>query len=675
MKAKEETENPLAQIKGIAEHAPFGMQIYDVTGHCIYVNKVFERIFGTMPPPGYCVLKDELIRDAGLSHLIEKAFKGEPSQLPMIWYDVRDLKELSATDLAITQKYGKKCAIESHMIPLFAGLVPGRVSHVLFIFKDVTAEMFMRQEREAAIKERDDAKILVRSILDQSQAVIFIKDPEGRYTFVNGQFCRIFKWTPEEILGRSDHELFPRELADDLRANDLRVLGEMTHSEIEEVVPHAGGALHTYVSLKFPLHDSTGRVYGLCGIATDVTRFRVMERELNAAKRMETVGLLAGGIAHDFHNNLGVIILSVDTLLMNDGKKGIDWQKSLQSIKSSAQASAVLTRQLLTFGQKQAFLPRPIDLGAVVAGIELILSNATGEDIKLATEYEPGLWPVLADPVQIEQIITNLCFNARDAMPAGGLLKISVRNVNCARKRNGVTGNYREGSWVELSVEDTGTGMEPEIMERIFEPFFTTKPEGKGSGLGLSTVYGIVHSLGGDIAVDSRPGKGSVFRVYFPRVELAGATADERPWAGAGAAGPANLQSSGRETILVVEDRESLRGVTAAVLENYGYTVLQADGPEAALKLFDDEIKGRRGVDLVVTDLVMPGMSGIELVRRIRATGNLTKPPRVLFVSAHPEEKLLSYGYKCEGDTSAHEFLQKPFTAIELLMKIRAALS
>lgn len=262
-------------MRAFAVHAPIGIQIYNADGYCIFVNDKFKEIFGNAPPPGYCVLKDELVAAAGWLHLIHKAFGGEKAALPLLWYDARDLTELGHEDLEYTKQFGKKCAIETCMVPVKNDR--GVVTNVLFLYKDVTAEMFMK-------RERDDAKALVQNVLDQTKAVIYIKDLEGRYVFANKQYERIFNLNQESILGKTDFDIFPNQTAKVLRKNDLEVLQNKVHREIEETVVHADGSSRTYLSLKFPLNDSTGSCYGVCGISTDITRHLAREKETRDAK-------------------------------------------------------------------------------------------------------------------------------------------------------------------------------------------------------------------------------------------------------------------------------------------------------------------------------------------------------------------------------------------------------
>lgn len=613
---------PLESLKAMLTHAPVGIQIYSGDGHSLWVNGRFLELFGEAPPPHYCVLEDPILKEAGVLEEIREAFQGKVKRLPPVWYDPRDLKNYDVPK-------GRRCAVESTYVPIMDG--SGKVENVMIMFQDVTLAL-------QSAKERDDAKLLFQDILSQMRAVIYMKNMDGRYVLANGEYEPIVGIPASKMLGRLDEEVFPPETASQLKANDKVVLETGEHVEREEPVRHPDGKVHTYLSTKFPVRDSEGKLIGVCGISTDMTRYRAMERELNTAKRMEAVGLLAGGIAHDFHNNLGIILLVAETLLMSEGdqpKEG--WRTSVEAIRSAARSAALLTRQLLAFGRRQTFQPRVIDIGQIARGMHEILQNALGEDVRFSLDVEEDLPPVFMDPMQVEQVLANLCFNARDALPRGGLIEIGLRRIG------------QDG--VELMVRDNGVGMSAEVQEHVFEPFFTTKKE--GTGLGLSTVHGIVESAGGRISFESVPGQGSTFLVWLPRATSEAAVVEIRSRSEA---------PRGSERVLLVEDKGELREITAGLLRAYGYKVSEAWDAESALLEWD---RGGK-IDMVITDIIMPGMSGVDLAVELDKRG---RPP-MLFVSAYSETRLADYSF----DRKDAYFLQKPFTADELLLKIREVL-
>jgi len=366
---------------------------------------------------------------------------------------------------------------------------------------------------------------------------------------------------------------------------------------------------------------------------------RRSEEQLRQAQKMEAVGRLAGGIAHDF-NNLLTVITSYGDLLLEDLAPDDSRRDDVDQIRKAAEGAAALTRQLLAFSRQQVLEPKVVDLRAILAGTEKLLRRLIGADVHLATSLAPDLGAVKADPGQLEQIIINLAVNARDAMPGGGRLTIEAANMVV---------EARPGRYVMLAVSDTGIGMDEQTKARVFEPFFTTKESGKGTGLGLATVYGIVKQAGGFITVDSEPGRGTTFKVYLPRVDEPVAPAIARP-------APAEPRR-GTETVLVAEDAPSVRLVTRQVLERYGYTVLEAPTGDIALRL---AAKHHGPIHLLLTDVVMPGLSGRQLAGQLSL---LRSEMKVLYVS----------GYADTVEPGA-AYLQKPFAPEALARRVRDVL-
>jgi CheY-like chemotaxis protein len=368
---------------------------------------------------------------------------------------------------------------------------------------------------------------------------------------------------------------------------------------------------------------------------------------------MEAVGKLAGGIAHDF-NNLLTAIMGYSELLLNRLGESDTMRVEMEEIRKAAERAAALTRQLLAFSRQQVLQPKVLNLNTVVLEIEKMLCRLIGEHIDLKTTLASGLGDVRVDPNQIEQILMNLAVNARDAMPEGGTLTISTNNIeldsNYARRHLTVI----PGPYVTLSVTDSGVGMSPEVKARLFEPFFTTKERGKGTGLGLSTVYGIVRQSGGDIAITSELGKGTCVQIHLPRVQATAETGSAKI--------PAHQIPKGNETILVVEDEETLRQMVSTVLREQGYSVLEAFNGEDALRIANQQ-NGHR-IGLVLTDVLMPRMGGKELSDRLRDRWPGLK---VLFVSGYTENNFPLNGVLEEGVA----FLSKPFTLAGLAMKVR----
>jgi signal transduction histidine kinase len=375
-------------------------------------------------------------------------------------------------------------------------------------------------------------------------------------------------------------------------------------------------------------------------------------RQLAQAQKMEAIGQLAGGVAHDFNNLLTVITGFSDMALSRPGVSG-ELEGDLREIRGAAQRAAELTRQLLAFSRRQIIAPRVLVLNGIVQGAEKLLRRLIGEDVELRTVLDPALGHVKADPGQVEQVIVNLAVNARDAMPNGGKLTIETANVELDEAYGKLHASVIPGPHVLLAVSDTGCGMDAAVIAHLFEPFFTTKAPGKGTGLGLATVYGIVKQSGGHVWVYSEPGRGSTFKVYLPRVDLA---PDNPP-------SPEPRARGGSEVVLVVEDDESVRRLACAVLERNGYTTLQASDGVAAL-----EVSARNPrIDLVITDVVMPQMGGPEVAEKLRQQRPHLK---VLFFSGYTSNAIVHHGILDRGLS----FLQKPFTPESLARTVRAVL-
>ena len=372
-----------------------------------------------------------------------------------------------------------------------------------------------RQERAHA--ELRQSNELLHSIVEGTTEAIYLKDTEGRYKLINAAGARYMGRSADQVLGKTDRELLSPETVAPIRKIDHQVLirGESITCEeglIEE------GVTRTFLSTKNPYRDSDGRIVGVLGISVDITEHRRMEEQLRRAQRMESVGAFSGAIAHDF-SNLLTVIKGYSQISLAEVQQHPLLQSNLEQIVKATDRATALIRQLLAFGRQQVLQPRVVNLNDVISQLQQMLRRLIGEDVTITTDFSDDLWPVKADPGQLEQVLMNLAANARDAMPNGGKLILQTANVHLDEAYARAHVNVQPGEYAMFAVSDSGVGMDAKILSQIFEPFFTTKPVSKGTGLGLATTYGIVKQSGGYIAVESEPGQGSTFRIYLPRVD------------------------------------------------------------------------------------------------------------------------------------------------------------
>ena len=495
----------------------------------------------------------------------------------------------------------------------------------------------------------------LRAVLDAALDAVIGMDADGVITYWNPRAEAIFGWGREEALGRrlSDlviperyREAHSRGLARFLATGEGPVLGQRI--ELEGL--RRDGT-------EFPVELSItavkqGETYTFSAFLADLTERRRLEAQLLHSQKMEAVGRLAAGVAHDFNNSLGVILGYTELLMRQAG----DAQRGkLEQILKATQSASGLTSQLLLFSRSQAVDPKVLSLSALLSEVEKMLRRLIGEDIELTILPGADLGQVKADPGQLEQVVMNLCLNARDAMRDGGRLRIETANAEldaafAARHKPMAAGRY-----VMLAVSDTGSGIAKDTQSKIFEPFFTTKERGKGTGLGLAIVYGIVKQAGGYVWVYSEMGRGTTFKIYLPRIDepAVAPAVEETP-----------MPSKGWETILLVEDDASLRGLACELLEEHGYRVIEATGPDQAIEIAQ---RNPETIHLLVTDVVMPGMNGRALAETLVAA----RPTlRVLYMSGYTDDVIAHSGVLAPGVL----LLEKPFTVLALLGRVRLAL-
>ena len=501
--------------------------------------------------------------------------------------------------------------------------------------------------------ESDELLRLQSAALNSSANGVIITARDGTIQWVNPAFTDVTGYALDESIGRKPGELLKSGTHDDAFYRDMWETisrGEIWKGELTN--RRKDGSLHLEEQTITPVRRADGAITHFVGVKRDLTEQKRLEQQFLHAQKMEVIGRLAGGVAHDF-NNLLTIINGTCELALMELPVGHPMRAEFEEIQGAGDRAARLTRQLLAFSRKQMLTPSVVDVGQHALHSAKMLRRLIGEDIALSIKASPATpQTVFVDPSQLEQVMLNLAVNARDAMPDGGTLTIETGVAEIDRQMADLHEGITPGPYVTLSVTDTGVGMTADVLDRIFEPFFTTKGAGKGTGLGLATVYGVVHQSGGTIDVTSTPGHGACFRVYMPQVIDPAATAEAQP----------TERVAGHETILLVEDESSLRDMTARMLEASGYRVVTARTAEDALELLQDY----PDVALVITDVVMPGMSGADLAVRL---SDLKPGMRVLFVSGYTDDKLT----RVLSMRGAH-FLPKPYTVTLLTRKVRQML-
>ena len=527
-----------------------------------------------------------------------------------------------------------------------AGMVTARI-----LRRQKEGETEVKTARKDAVTRETFFRTLVRTIPD----LVWLKDPQGIYLSCNSEFESLVGAPEADIVGKTDYDLVGREQADTFRTQDKMVMAGKEARVIQEEVTFAGDRHRKLLeTIKTPMFNTDGQLIGVLGIGRDITERATLQAQLAQAQKMESVGRLAGGVAHDFNNMLS-IILGNSEIILYDLPEDSPFIENLREIQSATQRSSNLTRQLLAFARKQTISPQVVNLNDAIEGILKMIRRLIGEDIHLAWQPGPDLWPVKVDPSQVDQILANLCVNARDAIADIGKMIIETGNVTLddgyCRDHDG----FRPGDFVKITVSDTGCGMSEEIREHIFEPFYTTKDSTKGTGLGLATVYGVMKQNDGFINVYSEPGKGSVFRLYLPRHTAKGSEKT----------GPTPIERNfkGRETILLVEDEPGILKITQKRLEQLGYTILAFTSPIQAFERAHES----GPIHLLMTDVVMPEMNGRDLSRKIEAVHPGIK---CLFMSGYTADVIAHHGILDEG----LNFISKPFSIRELSIKLREIL-
>lgn len=523
----------------------------------------------------------------------------------------------------------------------------GSTKIVQGIIRDITE----RKKVEETIKESEEK---YRSFVEEDLTADYISTPDGQIMYCNPAFLEIFKFKSlEHALQTNTTSLYeyPEDRFDLL--SKLKEGGKLVNYEMR-LRTRDGESIHVIANIIGKFSES-GALTEIKGYLYDITEHKKMEKQFWQAQKMEAVGRLAGGVAHDFNNILSVITGYSD-LLLHKLHSDDPIRKDIEMIQKAGDRAGSLVRQLLAFSRRQVLQPKILNLNSLLHDLEKMLHRLIGEDIRLITKTDKALGAIKADPSQIEQVIMNLAVNARDAMPDGGQLTIETKNITLKQEMVEQQVTMKAGPYVLLSISDTGSGMDSETQVNIFEPFFTTKEKGKGTGLGLSTVYGIVKQSEGYIWVYSEQGTGTTFKIYLPVVKEAIEKFVKEVLK------PETLR--GGETILLVEDNDAVREVAEVILKEYGYNVMIAGNGEEALTLAE---KHTENIDLLITDVVMPGISGQTLAERAAPSHQEMK---VLYFSGYTEDAIVHRGIL----NSNMKFLQKPFGTEDLLRKVREVL-
>ena len=540
----------------------------------------------------------------------------------------------------------------------------GEMESLRYSFKKMLIQIKLKyDELQQEVKRFRDSEQRFRIPLDTIPDFIWLKNDKGIYLACNKAFEKFTGLDEKNIIGKTNYEIFPQEMSDFFKNYDQEVLEKRKPTRVEQKISFNEDVEGRLLDItKVPVFDADKELIGVLSTAKDISEKKQEEQEreklseqINQMQKIESIGRLAGGVAHDFNNMLGVILGHAELVLDRFDKSDPSCEHIREIIKA-AERSADITKQLLAFARKQTILPRVISLNTAVEGMFKMLKRFIGEDINLDLRTAENIWNVKIDPSQLDQILANLCVNARDSISGTGSVIIETANKKITKSYAEYNPEAFQGDFVRLSVIDTGCGINKNLMAYIFEPFYTTKEQGKGTGLGLSTVYGIVKQNNGFISVYSESGTGTVFKVYLPRHQ----GEDNEPEA----LGKDDKITGGSEAILLVEDEPSILDIVKKSLEIFGYKVIESLSPEEAI----EKVKqAEQKIDLVITDVIMPDMNGSEMLDLI----NEIRPGiRHLFMSGYTSDIIAHRGVLDPG----RQLIQKPFSNKDLAIKVREIL-
>jgi two-component system cell cycle sensor histidine kinase/response regulator CckA len=620
----------------INENAADMIAVVDMEGRRIYNSMAYQKILGYSP--------EELKSSSG----IEQIHPDDRDHVKRAAEEARKTGIGRPLEYRIRHKDGTWRFLES--TSSVVKNAEGQPEKLIIVNRDIS-------ERRHASEALRLSEASFRSIIEDAPYGIYRANDAGQFLRVNPALQKMLGYeTQEELLRANLATEIYRNPDEHKKTNALFASAKGVDVEVEwkrkDDTPLKARCSGRLVEGE---HNENPREAYFEVFAEDVTEKRVLEQQLRMAVKMEAVGRLSGGIAHDFNNLLGVII-GYGQVLKRRLKAGEDLYEFAEEIEKAGQRAASLTRQLLAFSRQQVLAPAILDLNALITDMAKMIRRLIGEDVELVMKLDPGIGSVKADHGQMEQVVMNLAVNARDAMPEGGKLILETAMVTLDQAYTRHHPGSKVGRYVMFSVSDTGMGMSAETLAHIFEPFFTTKEVGKGTGLGLATVYGVVKQSNGYVWVDSEIGKGSSFQVHLPLIE--------EPVLAPEAAAPASESLRGTETVLVVEDAAALRKLSVTLIEQYGYHVISAANGADALQLVQEE---NLKIDLLLADVIMPGLGGHALAQRL---AQVFPTMKVLYMSGHTDNSIGQRGVLAEGISLLH----KPFTEEELVRKLREVL-